>query len=80
MDKSHDTGQFAVLPRHELLRSCARANDLEPLITMAERALVTWQPVCTGFLDGELWEEELWVKVAERCVEGRSEKIGEVKR
>ena len=57
MDKSHDTGQFAVLPRHELLRSCARANDLEPLITMAERALVTWQTVCTGFLDGELWEE-----------------------
>ena len=57
MDKSHDTGQSVALPRQELLRGCARANDLEPLITVAERALVTWQPVCTGFLDAELREE-----------------------
>lgn len=45
------------LPRQELLRGCARAAELEPLIEAAETALRTWEPVWSGFLDAQLREE-----------------------
>ena len=57
MGRSRETGQSASLPRQQLLEGCARADDLGPVITAAEKALVTWEPVWSGFLDAALREE-----------------------
>jgi hypothetical protein len=46
-----------MLPRGELLEGSRRSADLEPLITMAETALRTWEPIWSGFLEASLREE-----------------------
>ena len=45
-----------MLPRQALLAGQPRAAELEPLLQAAERALRTWQPMRTGFLDPPLRE------------------------
>ena len=45
-----------MLPRQALLAGQPRAAELEPVLQAAERALRTWQPVRTGFLDPVLRE------------------------
>jgi photosystem II S4 domain protein len=45
-----------MLPRQALLAGQPRAAELEPLLQAAERALRTWQPIRTGFLDPALRE------------------------
>ena len=45
------------LPRETLLEGCARAQELAGVLEAAERALRTWEPVWTEFLDAELREE-----------------------
>ncbi|MEB3323000.1 MAG: photosystem II S4 domain protein [Synechococcaceae cyanobacterium] len=45
------------LPRRELLEGSRRREELEPLVAAAERALRTWEPVWTPFLDAALREE-----------------------
>jgi len=46
-----------MLPRRELLEGSRRVADLEPLLALAERALLTWEPVWSGFLEPALREE-----------------------
>ena len=46
-----------MLPRAELLDGSRNPAGLETLITAAEHALRTWEPIWTGFLDGALLEE-----------------------
>jgi photosystem II S4 domain protein len=45
-----------LLPRQALLAGQPRAPEIEPVLQAAERALRTWQPVRTGFLDPALRE------------------------
>lgn len=45
-----------MLPRQALLAGQPRAPEIEPVLQAAERALRTWQPVRTGFLDPALRE------------------------
>ena len=45
-----------LLPRQALLAGQPRALEIEPVLQAAERALRTWQPVRTGFLDPALRE------------------------
>lgn len=45
-----------MLPRQALLAGQPRAAELEPVLQAAERALRTWQPIRTGFLDPALRE------------------------
>lgn len=45
-----------MLPRQALLAGQPRAAELEPVLQAAERALRTWQPIRTGFLDPGLRE------------------------
>jgi photosystem II S4 domain protein len=56
-----------MLPRQALLAGQPRAAELEPVLQAAERALRTWQPIRTGFLDPALRE------VAEAMLEPLSE-------
>jgi len=46
-----------MLPRRELLEGSRRVAELEPLLALAERALLTWEPAWSGFLEQALWEE-----------------------
>jgi photosystem II S4 domain protein len=46
-----------MLPRRELLEGSRRVAELEPLLAAAERALHTWEPVWSGFLEPALREE-----------------------
>jgi photosystem II S4 domain protein len=46
-----------MLPRRELLEGSRRVAELEPLLAAAERALLTWEPVWSGFLEPALREE-----------------------
>ena len=46
-----------MLPRRELLEGSRRGAELEPLLAAAERALLTWEPVWSGFLEPALREE-----------------------
>jgi photosystem II S4 domain protein len=46
-----------MLPHRSLLEGSRDPAALEPLITAAEEALRTWEPVWTGFLAPELCEE-----------------------
>ena len=46
-----------MLPHRSLLEGSRDPAALEPLITAAEEALRTWEPVWTGFLAPELREE-----------------------
>lgn len=45
-----------ILPRQALLAGQQRVAELEPVLQAAERALRTWQPIRTGFLDPALRE------------------------
>jgi photosystem II S4 domain protein len=45
-----------MLPRQALLAGNPRAAELDPVLRAAERALRTWQPIRTGFLDPALRE------------------------
>lgn len=46
-----------MLPREELLAGSRRPAELAPLVELAERALRTWEPVCSDFLAADLREE-----------------------
>jgi photosystem II S4 domain protein len=46
-----------MLPRRELLEGSRRVAELEPLLAAAERSLLTWEPVWSGFLEPALREE-----------------------
>ncbi|MEB3169455.1 MAG: photosystem II S4 domain protein [Cyanobium sp.] len=45
-----------MLPRQALLAGNPRAAELDPVLRAAERAVRTWQPIRTGFLDPALRE------------------------
>lgn len=46
-----------MLPRRELLEGSRRVAELEPLLAAADRALHTWEPEWSGFLEPALREE-----------------------
>ena len=46
-----------MLPRQSLLEGSPHAEALGPVLDAAERALRTWEPVWTPFLDGALLEQ-----------------------
>lgn len=46
-----------MLPREELLRGSRQPEALAPLISLAEEALRTWEPLWSGFIAADLREE-----------------------